>query len=290
MKKLIFSKALWFFSLIVLVGHSPPNPAELRGDSWATVQQRKSGTITITYIDTPGLSFRNQQGRLDGVCFDIIKDFMDYVKATKGIQLKANVMPESKSFGQFLSDVKLAQGGVFGLGNITITAERKQIYNFTPPFINNLSFIISHNSVPTLANINSLGTQFKGMTAYTVKGTTNEKIILDIKAKYIPSLSIVYLPTSGAVLTKVASDNRSFTSLDFNYYAEALKYNAPIKRHPVGDQREEDFGIIMPKNCDWTPVWEEFFANNRYTKSPEYRRILLKHLGPSAVRALEQYR
>ncbi len=285
-----FSSLLWFFSLIILMGHSPPHTTQLKGNTWAEVQQRKTGVITIAYINAPGLSFRNIQGRLDGVCFDIIKSFIDYVKRTKGISLKAQVMPQYELFSHFMDEVKTAQGGVFGLGNITITDERKQVYNFTYPFINNLSFVISHSSVPTLVNLGSIATQFKGMTAYTVKGTTNEKIILGIKQKYMPNLAIAYLPTSGAVLAKVAADNRSFTSLDFNYYAEALRYNASVKRHPVGDRREEDFGIIMPKSSDWAPIWNEFLNTNRFTKSPEYRKILLKHLGPSAVRALEQYR
>jgi len=289
MTRVNFLNLFWFFSLIILMGHSPPQTNQLKGDTWAEVQQKKTGTITVAYINAPGLTFRNTQGHLDGVCFDIVKSFIDYVKNTKGIVLKAQVMPESL-FSQFMEGIRTGQGGVFGLGNITITNERKLSYGFTPPFINNLSFIITHQTVPTLTNLSSIGTQFKGMTAYTVKGTTNEKIILEIKQKYMPTLSIVYLPSSGAALSKVAGDNRSFTSLDFNYYAEALKYNAPVKRHSAGDRKEEDFGIIMPKSTDWTPIWNEFFASNRFVKSPEYRKILLKHLGPSAVRALEQYR
>ncbi|NJL14084.1 MAG: amino acid ABC transporter substrate-binding protein [Microscillaceae bacterium] len=283
--KILFSKlVLWSLSLSLVSVQ-----AQLSGDTWASVNQKKTGYLTITYIQAPALTFRNEQGQLDGICFDIVKSFMDYLRTTRGINLKAKVLPETQDFSKFLLDIKSAQGGVFGLGNITITPERELTYDFSPPFINNLSFLLTHQSVPTLGALTDLGRQFAGMTAYTVKGSTNERYLLSLKQKYFPALRIVHLPNSGAVMSKVSSDNRSFTVLDFNFYAEALKYSAPIKRHPVGDHSEEFFGVIMPNNSDWKPIWEEFFSRTQFRKSIEYRKILTKHLGSSAVRALEMY-
>ncbi|MDX2304272.1 MAG: transporter substrate-binding domain-containing protein [Microscillaceae bacterium] len=284
---------IWLISFLlsIFLGgiHSKAIAQALVADTWAAAQSKKSGLLILTYIKTPGLSFKDSYGNLDGVCFDIVKEFILYVKKTYGVQLQAKVMPESQDFNKFMEDIKTAKGGVFGLGNITITPEREQIYDFTPSFINNLTFLITHNSVPTLSSIQYIGSQFKGMRAYTVKSSTNEKFILDVKQKYFPQLEIIYVPNSGVALTKVASDNRSFTCLDFNYYAEALKFNSPIKRHPDGDNSTEKLGIIMPNNNDWKPIWDQFMHENRFTKSFEYRQILINHLGISAVKALERY-
>ena len=258
-------------------------------DSWKAAQQKRNGFLIVTYIKTPGLSFKDNYGNLDGVCFDIVKEFIRYVKRTRGVQLQAKVMPETQDFNKFMTNIKNSRGGVFGLGNITITPERERLYDFSPPFINNLSFMITHNSVRTLSSVRYIASQFKGMKAYTVKGTTNEKIILQLKQKYYPSLPIVYVPNSGAVMDKIIRDQHAFTSLDFNYYAEALKRNQPVKRHSVGDNVSEKFGIIMPNNSDWKPLWDEFILEYRFTKSLEYRQILVKHLGISAVKALERY-
>jgi ABC-type amino acid transport substrate-binding protein len=261
----------------------------LSGDTWAKVQQQGSGTIVLTYIKAPYLSFLNGNNQLEGICADIVKSFIDYIKIKKGIIIKAKVMPVTIDFNQFLNTIKSAQGGVFGLGNITITEARQQQFSFTKPFLNNVAFLLSHNSVVTLRSLKEIAAQFKLLKAYTVKGTTNEARIQEIKQKYFPNLQIQYVATSGDALQKVATDSKSFTSLDFSYYLEAGKYQNTIKRHPVGDNASEKFGIIMPLNSDWKSIWDEFFTQTRFTKSIEFRKILNKHLGTNAADLLEQY-
>lgn len=261
----------------------------LAGDSWASAKRFKKGTILLTYIKTPGLAYKNTEGNMAGLCFDIVKEFSNYLYDTYGVNLRIRVLPETKDFKQFLENIRTARGGVFGLGNITITPERELTYDFSPPFLNNLTFILTHSSIPELSSLRLIGQQFKGMKAVTVKGSTNEKVILQIKEKYFPGLPIVYVPSSGTALTKVVSDNRSFTSLDFNYYAEALKYNLSVRRHPPGDLYSEKFGFIMPNNSDWQGIWKEFLVENNFKRSATYRKILIKHLGLSAVKALERF-
>ena len=54
----------------------------------------------------------------------------------------------------------------------------------------------------------------------------------------------------------------------------------PIKRHAVADTDIEYFGIVLPKNSDWTPVLTEFFEHDGgYLNSVRYKEILSKHLG-----------
>ncbi|MEO1653945.1 MAG: transporter substrate-binding domain-containing protein [Bacteroidota bacterium] len=290
-KKINFSHLhpLLISLLLFPLGNDSLKAQILAGDSWASVKQYKKGTILLTYIKTPGLAYKNTDGNLEGLCFDIVKEFSNYLNTTYGISLRIRVLPETKDFKQFLENIRTARGGVFGLGNITITQEREQTFDFSPSFLNNLTFILTHSSIPELSSLRLIGQQFKGMKAVTVKGSTNEKVILQIKQKYFPNLPIVYVPSSGTALTKVVSDNRSFTSLDFNYYAEALKYNLSVRRHPPGDLYSEKFGFIMPNNSDWQGVWREFLVENNFKRSSTYRKILIKHLGLSAVKALERF-
>lgn len=283
-------KLITLFFLLVWCHSKPAFTQTLVGNTWANAQHNKSGTIVLTYIHTPAFSFRNPNNSFGGICADIVKAFIQYVKQYKGVTLRVKVIPETAHFNKFMSDVKNARGGVFGLGNVTITEERKRYYDFSPPFINNLAFLVTHNSIPTLGgSVKNIATHFKGMKAYTVKGTTNEKYLLEIKNKYYPSMQVIYKTKSGEVLSKVAGDNRSFAIIDFNYFVQGLKLNIPIKRHSAGDNHTEKFGIILPKNSDWTPLWREFFIQHNFLKSIEYRKILIKHLGLSAVKALDRY-
>lgn len=260
--------------------------SQLIGDSWAKVNRTKSGKIVLSYIDTPGLVYRGSNGKLTGVCVDIVQQFVNYLKTTHRVK-RLNILVQGRSdhFSIFLDNIKRGRGGVFGLGNITITPQRKQTFKFTPAFIYNVSVLLTHKRVATLGNLRSMQRGFGSMKAYTIRSSTNAKRILDLKKRYFPNLRIVYLPSSIEVLRKVSSDPRSFTCLDFNYYASALQRGLPIKRHPVGDQkRGEEFGMIMPKSSDWAGIWNKFLT--RFVRTTAYKKILVKHLGSGAYRLL----
>lgn len=259
---------------------------KLIGDSWAKINKTKSGTIVLTYIDTPGLVYRDANGRLTGVCVDIVQKFVKYLKTVRGVkQLSIRVKGRSDHFPIFMNNVKRGRGGVFGLGNITITPQRKKEFKFTPAFIYNVSVLMTHRKVPTLGNLKGMYRSFRNMKAYTLRASTNAKTIERFKRLYHPNMRIIYLSSSVEVLRKVASDPRSFTSLDFNYYASALQRGLPVKRHSVGDQKGgEEFGIIMPPNSDWAGVWNQFMS--RFVRTTTYKKILVKHLGSGAYRLL----
>lgn len=282
----LFQSTCLFACLIFICAPPLQAQTQLVGDSWAKVNRTKSGTIVLSYIDTPGLVYRDASGKLTGVCVDIVQQFASYLKSTKGIKkLSIRVKGRSDHFPIFMNNVKRGKGGVFGLGNITITAQRKQEFKFTPPFIYNVSVLMTHRKVPTLGSLQSMRRSFNNMKAYTLRSSTNAKTIEKLKKRYYPNLRIIYLSSSIEVLRKVASDPRSFTSLDFNYYASALQRGLPIKRHSVGDQkRGEEFGIIMPRGSDWDKVWNQFLS--RFVRTNTYKKILVKHLGSGAYRLL----
>ena len=258
------------------------------GDTWAQVSAKKGGSISIAYVETPSFVYKDKNGNLTGICVDIMQDFVNWVNANKGIKLTSKFVGDGSSFRGMYDKAKSSTGGVFGLGNVTITDERKREVKFTPPIITNFAILITQPAVPTLAKLEDIGKTFANLTAYTAKGTLNEKRILDLKSKYFPSMKISTTTTSQETLEKVFSDPNAFAYLDLAFYIEAVQMKKAVKRHPVGDKAAEQFGILMPLNSDWSPVVEEFFkANGGYTNTKEYKTILLKHLGQSGVTLLQ---
>lgn len=77
--------------------------------------------------------------------------------------------------------VKAGKGGVVGIGNITITDERKKEVKFTQPIITNSAILITQSGVPTLGKLEDMPATFSDFTAYTAKGTQNEKRINELK-------------------------------------------------------------------------------------------------------------
>lgn len=261
--------------------------AQYTGDSWASVQSKKSGTVSFAYVETPGFVYK-QNGQLTGICVDIMNDFIAYVNKTKGVKLTSKFVGDGSSFRGMYNNVKNSKGGVFGLGNITITQARKNEIKFSPAFITNFAVLITPPGIPTLKSMSNISTTFAGLTAYTAKGTLNEKRLMDIKNKYYPGMKMSYVASSPEALAKITSDSKSFTYLDVAFYLDAVQNGKSVKRHPVGDQGSEKFGFIMPMNSDWQPLMEEFFnANGGYTNSVAYKKILAKHLGNTGVKLLQ---
>ena len=285
MNKLTF---LILGALLILM--SPLCYAQYSGDSYAKVKATGEGTIKLAYVETPGFVYRDDAGNLTGICVDIMKDFVEYVNS-KGYKIKADFVGDGSSFRGMYNNVKNSQGGVFGLGNVTITEARKDEIQFSEPFITNFAILITPSSVPTLSRFEDIDKTFAGLTAYTAKGTLNEKRLADLKSKYYNDMKMVYASSSPETLEKVLADQNSFTYLDIAFYLDAIKNRKPIKRHPVGDQSSEQFGFIMPLNSDWKPVLDEFFhANGGYTNSTAYKMILSKHLGDTGVKLLQATR
>jgi putative glutamine transport system substrate-binding protein len=258
------------------------------GDTWANVKSAKIGTLSLAYVETPSFVYKDKSGNLTGICVDIMNDFVNWVNDTKGVKVTSRYLGDGSSFRGMYDKTKTATGGVIGLGNVTITNERKKEVKFSPPFITNFAILTTQTSVPTLSKLEDLPKVFANFTAYTAKGTLNEKRIQELKQKYYPAMKIETATTSQEVLEKVFVDPNAVAYLDMAFYIEAVQMRKPIKRHAVGDKAAEQFGFIMPMNSDWSGVLDEFFkANGGYTNSKEYKTILIKHLGEAGVKLLQ---
>ena len=257
------------------------------GDTWAQAKKKGEGRISLAYVESFGFVYKDN-GNLTGICVDIMNDFIQYVNEKKKVKLTYDFVGDGESFKGMYDKVKASSGGVFGLGNITITEERKREVKFSPPFITNLAFLITSNNVATLTKMEDLPTTFGALTAYTAKGTLNEKRINELKQKYYPNMKITLTATSQETLEKITSGSDGFAYLDLAFYLEAVQQRKPVKRHPVGDKASEQFGFAMPSNSDWLPLLDEFFkADGGYTNGTEYKSILKRHLGETGMKLLQ---
>lgn len=260
--------------------------AQLSGDSFAEAKAKGVANVTFSYVETPGFA-GVEGGQVSGFCVDLMNEFAKWLRQEEGIELKPVYFDkDAKNFSQFMEGVKMSSRGVFGLGNITITEERKSTYNFSPPFISNVAILMTNKGVVNLQSLEAIATDFSGMTMVAVEGTLNEKRLMKIKEDYFPQVEVRHVGSFGEVLDELAVNDKAFSDLDFTFYLSALKQRMPVKRHPVGDETSEDFGIVMPKDSDWAPVMARFM-NSGFTESSEYRRMIADHLGQHALKLLD---
>ena len=277
------------FSVVLLLLSGFYSQAQLSGTSYADAKNSKTANWTFTYSETPNFSSKQPDGSMQGIAVEVMKKFADFVQRTEGIKVTYEYKAKDPNdFKGFLDEVKTSKGGVFGLGNVTITEARKKEYNFSPAFIKNISLLCTHKDVPTLESLDKAAAAFANFKAIAVSGSTNEKAVIRLKEKYIPSATIQRVESNQEAVDAIMKDKKSFTNTDFTFYLNAQRQGLPIKRHQVGDESSEEFGIIMPKSNDWSPLMAKFLTAE-FLKSPDYKKILYANLGASGMKLLESF-
>lgn len=282
MKKLLTIVVASLFSIICTFGQG------LSGDTWASAKAKKQGKISVTYTHAPKFA-ELKSGQHVGLCFAIMNEFVNYVKAKHGVNLILDYkdLPDDKDFDLFLKTVKASNNGVFGLGDVTITNARKSDYNFGAPYFSNVAILATSNKVPTLSSMADISTEFAGKTIIVQNGTTHETRANSLR-KSFPGLVIETTKGFAEANNKVAENTNYFTYIDFSTYLDVVTKRIPLKRHEVGDQKGESFGFIMPKNSDWSPVFNEFMAaDGGFIKSVTYRKMLAENLGSHVLKLMD---
>lgn len=281
-------KHLCFISLLFLTFTTSLNAQKLSGDSYADAEITKKAKISVAYLIEDSFAFLDEKGNLSGVEGDIFNHFQNWLKNAKGIELDVTYFGES-NFAKFYKMVQDGDGGVIGLGTVTILDRRRKEVKYSPPFMNNIAILATHSSIPTLTSLSNISTEFESLKGLAAKGTTLETYLIDLAKNYYPNVKLEYLPSQGEVAQKLVDDPSYFAYMDLStFWPSYSKLKMPIKRHPAGDLSAETFGFIMPLNSDWDSILKEFFQiGSGYRSTLMYRNILVKHLGVEVTKMLE---
>lgn len=258
--------------------------AQQTGDSFAAARNSKSANLVYIHAGVNGFA-SNVNGSTTGLLVDVMSEFEAFVNQKYGITISSRyVEAQNKDFKLYLQEVRNSSGGVFGLSNTSVKEERKQFLKYSPTFLNNISVLISHRSFPTLASMGNISSAFNGKTGFGVPSTTNYDRMMGVKNSNFPSMQITDVTSSRDILENISSNQNAFGFSDIHYYLEYLEQGKPVKRHPVGDQVGDEFGIIMPLNNDWDSVMSEFLSD--YIKTAKYRETVTRNLGKGALRMI----
>lgn len=255
-----------------------------KGDSWAKVKADGAGTLAVLYNQTPGLIARQPDGSVTGVCVDILNDFQKFVKEKHGKTVSISYQEEIE-FPVFLTRVQQTDN-LLGVTNTSITEERKKIMKFTPLFMNNQVFLLTHHSVPTLKSLDEIATAFKGFKAQVITGSTHALEMEKIKKDHFPDLQIEYIPAGDVIIKNLSANKQLFSIIDFTEFIGVVKNRIPVKKHDVVIGAPEPLGFVMSRRSDWDPLWMEFLTLD-YRKSVRYKEIIANNLGQSFMKLVQ---
>lgn len=287
-----FILTVWLFACSpVAATNEAASAAVDQGDTYQaalqaqSAQQHKEIQLTVLYVPAEGFAYVNPQGQLSGVSVEIMQDFASWLRLQHRLSVQLNFTAET-NWQQFYQRVVKAQGGVFGLGNVTITEPRKQALKFSPAYLHNIAALITHQDVQALPDWQALPAHFAELQPLAFSGTLHEQRITRLRDQYQPEAVIQQVSSNPDLLAQVASGNY-YAYVDAYNYWRAREAGLSLRDHPIAAETGETFGFIMPLNSDWDNLLKAFFAaEGGYLNSARYQQILTQQLGTELAQLL----
>jgi ABC-type amino acid transport substrate-binding protein len=251
----------------------------VRGSSFAEAQAAGRAQLAMLFVPATGFAGIDENGRPEGVTVALLRDFADFVAREHRLQVDLRWIAQPE-WRRFYAQVRDAGGGVFGVGNVTITEPRRAELDFSAPYMRNVAVLVTHARHPELQALDAIGRDFAGLGALVFPGTLHEERVAAIAAAHFADLRTAAVASNDELIQRVASEDRWFAWIDAYNFWRAQQQGVPLRRHPVGDDGSETFGVILPRGSDWTPVIDAFLAaDGGYVDSPRFRGHLERHLG-----------
>ncbi len=255
-----------------------------RATTWQNTQALESGVLNVQYFENYPYSYSDPLGNLTGIEVDIIREFLNWLRETKGISVNVNFI-KNTDFREFYESVKSGSNGVMGIGSVTITQERLSDIKFSPAYLKNQSFLITQGNIPSLKSLNEISQRFDTLTAVTVKGSSHEAILNRLKSSQFPRMRVQNVSSPELVFDLINS-GKYFGYADILTYWSYLqqKKKAYLKFHPSATVLNENLAFIFPRNTDWDRAFTEFFESGfGFFATKAYSDILEKHLGYEVI-------
>jgi len=259
----------------------------LSAPTFAEARDAGEVEIQVLYVASSGFAGTDEDGRLTGVTVELLREFGRFVEAEYGIATTVRFQ-EEEHWPTFYQRVRYSEGGVFGIGNVTITEPRRDELNFSPPYLDNVAILMTHDDVPELEAMEEISEAFRELTGLMYTGTLHEIRMEDLRDRYFPEMSTMTVSTNDQLVGAVASGDGYFGYIDVYNYWRAVEEGEPLRRHPVGDDASEQFGVILPHSSDWTEPMQAFFQRDGgLTDSEWYRALMREHLGEALAALLQ---
>lgn len=278
-KKIIAIIALLFIGSI----------SQLKAQSWGELLETKSGELNVTYFENEPYAYKNKKGEVSGIEVDILKAFVVWAKKEKGVDIKLN-FTASKNFSEFYNELPAGSSNTIGLGSVTITEERAKEVNFTPPYLKNISVLVTDGTVPTARTEEELKENVLSLNPVTIKGSIHQSHLENWYKEINPNIVYEYVEEAQMIPQKIKESAKYFGYVDIISFWKYLKNNGDhyIKMHSIANKMGEYFGFVLPANSDWILGLNEFFESGfGFTATKEYHKILEKHLSFEIIEKVE---
>lgn len=239
-------------------------------DTWKSCRQNKKGQITIHYYNSDNF-ISDATGELSGIEYELLKEFISFIKKKYGIDLKPYFI-RSSSFSDLYEGIKYGRPGEFGACSFSITEARKEEVKFSPRYMPDVEVLISSSEFPVAIDTAGFREIFKNATALSIPNSTYEQNIKKLK-DILPGLKIENEKYSSNIRKRITKEHGLIGYIELPTYLASLKSGFKLKRQLLFKVERSGYGIIYPLNSDWTEPLNDFFSDPSF---PEFMKEVMK--------------
>ncbi|MFZ5972748.1 MAG: ATP-binding protein [Bacteroidota bacterium] len=252
--------------------------------SWQSIRKKGRGEITVYWFESKPFIYRNAKEQLEGVEYDLMEGFRKYLKDRYDVDLKMNWKEANDFYNTYLTVRQNTQHS-FGVSAFSITSQREAEVQFAPPYMADISVLISSQNVHSTQSVSHFNEVFNGLTAITIKGTTYEQDLLRLKEEAGVDFNIQYIPSYENILLTIESMDNAFGFIDLPVYMMLFRADPSMKvkrqnHYPV---KRRGYSVIYPLQSDWKVPVDEYFSMVRNNFEP----IISKYLDVELYRFVE---
>lgn len=230
-------------------------------ESWKEARINKEATLNLHWFVSKPFIYQNNNGELTGLEFEILTEFQKYLKNNYEIDLELN-WKESKSFSKILTDIEKSRNpNCFGVSAFSITEERKQKIGFTESYLSDVTVLVSSGGTPIVRTLDEINNLMQEMTAVTIKGTTYENFLLNLRQQLNLDFEIRYIRSDQNILDAISKSDDLFGFIDLPIYLMLIKKGGNLTRQNFFTVKGNGYAFIMAKNSDWKEIFDSFLED-----------------------------
>ncbi|SMG46173.1 His Kinase A (phospho-acceptor) domain-containing protein [Marivirga sericea] len=267
--------AVLLFLGVTLLLHSQLSAQSL---SWSEAQKQRTATLDLHWYISKPFIYKSRTGKPEGLEVEILESFQAYVKDNYQVDLTLNWV-ESKSFHYIFNEIaRTTKPNSMGVSAFSITDERRKKVNFTNPYLTDVAVLVSSKGTPIVRTLGEINKMMQDMTAVTIRGTTYEQFLLNLRKQLNTDFDILYIGSDKNILDEISKTDDRFGFIDLPIYLMLIKTGGTLTRQNFFTIKGNGYGFITPSKSDWTTIFNEFLSEPKTTM--KLATITSKYMGP----------
>lgn len=247
--------------------------------SWKEILEKKQGTVEVVWSKLDPFIYKEKVGNKDtirGIEAEILRGFFHFVEKKYNVKLRIK-WREVPFFSDVLPSVAQSKGCYFGAAAISITEDRKKLVYFTPPYMPDISILISNSQIPIYTSREDFAKNASKYIAFTSHNSAYEKDLKKLQQDFKINFPIRYISEEKDLVDMVSKTPTAIAYIDLPIYLKYLEKGFAIKRQFIFKSVREGYALLLPKNHDWHEPIKAFFE--AFSFKAYRQEVVRKYLG-----------